>query len=516
VDPTGLIATAISNSQIDLTWSDNSDNEDGFRIEQSTDGVVFAQVATTGANATTRSITGLLQATTYHFRVRAFNTGGDSANTNTASATTMQMPPAAPTGLSATTTSSNQINLAWSDNSGNEEGFRIDQSTDGGATFTLVATTGVSATTRSMTGLSPSTTYHFRVRAFNSAGESANTNVASATTAQETLPLAPSGLTVTAASANRIDLRWQDKSNNEMGFKIERCTGSLCNSLTQIAQVGPGVTTFSDTGLSTNTIYRYRVRSFNSLGNSSYSNSVEGRTLEAAGAVLVRIGSVWKYLDNGSNQGTAWRAPSFNDSTWTSGPAKLGYGDGDEMTVVSYGPSAGSKYITTYFRQTFNVTDATIFTGLTLQLKRDDGAVVYLNGVEVWRVDMPASAITYTTAASAATDAYGFLETAINPGLLVNGANVIAVEIHQVDRGSSDIALDLQLLGSGPTITGSGGSQLYKTSPPPTNTLMGMLGGVAYDGGLTFIGSSSSSTYARRRLACFKPLRLDPSAKAAP
>ncbi|MGH9658653.1 MAG: hypothetical protein ACRD96_08920, partial [Bryobacteraceae bacterium] len=70
---------------------------------------------------------------------------------------------------------------------------------------------------------------------------------------------------------------------------------------------------------------------------------------------LIAPGAVWKYLDNGSNQGTSWIAPSFPDSTWASGPAQLGYGDGDEATIVSFGPNASAKYITTYFRHSFNV-----------------------------------------------------------------------------------------------------------------------------------------------------------------
>ena len=70
---------------------------------------------------------------------------------------------------------------------------------------------------------------------------------------------------------------------------------------------------------------------------------------------IVPAGSTWKYLDNGSNQGTAWRAAGFNDSSWSSGPAELGYGDGDENTVVGFGPDSSNKYRTTYFRKTFNV-----------------------------------------------------------------------------------------------------------------------------------------------------------------
>jgi hypothetical protein len=355
-------------------------------------------------------------------------------------------PPDDPSNLSATATSSSQINLAWTDNANNEDGFKIERSLDG-VNFTQVATVGANVTTYSATGLQAGTTYYFRVRSFNTGGDSGYSNTASATTPAATIPTAPSGVTVTAVSPSQLNVKWTDKSNNEDGFKIERCRGTKCNGYVEIAQVGPNVNTYSDTGLTTNTTYRYRVRAFNALGNSSYSNTGTAKTWEAENAVLIPTGSIWKYLDNGSNQETAWREVSFDDSTWASGPAKLGYGDNDEATVVSYGPFPGNKYTTTYFRHTFNVADASIFSSLILQVLRDDGIVVYLNGTEVWRDSMPSGNINYLTTASVATDATDFLEVTISSSLLVTGTNVLAVEIHQIDHGSSDIALDLQLIG---------------------------------------------------------------------
>ena len=163
-------------------------------------------------------------------------------------------------------------------------------------------------------------------------------------------------------------------------------------------------------------------------------------------------GSVWRYLDNGSDQGTAWRAPGFNDSGWKIGAAQLGYGDGDEATVIGYGPSATAKYTTSYFRRAFTVTDASQYTMLTLRLQRDDGAVVYLNGIEVFRSNMPAGAISAATLAPEATpDETRLFEVAIdtrqNPALLVNGTNVMAVEVHQSWPTSSDLSFDAELSG---------------------------------------------------------------------
>src|SRR5262249_12687674 len=114
---------------------------------------------------------------------------------------------------------------------------------------------------------------------------------------------------------------------------------------------------------------------------------------------LISTGAVWRYLDNGSDQGTAWVGALFNYTRWRNGPAQLGYGDGDESTVVSFGPNSGAKYITTYFRRSFNLADPAAVTSLNLQLLRDDGAVVYLNGSDIYRNNMPGGPIGYLTPA---------------------------------------------------------------------------------------------------------------------
>ncbi len=169
---------------------------------------------------------------------------------------------------------------------------------------------------------------------------------------------------------------------------------------------------------------------------------------------LVPAGSVWKYFDQGSNLLTAWRGTNFNDSAWASGPAQLGYGDGDEATTVGYGPVSTNKYITTYFRRSFVVTSASFFTNLTIRLLRDDGGVVYLNDTEVFRSNMPTNVpILFDTLASsnvpAGDETTNFYATAINTNLLRNGTNVLAVEIHQFSPSSSDISFDLELAGIG-------------------------------------------------------------------
>ena len=177
---------------------------------------------------------------------------------------------------------------------------------------------------------------------------------------------------------------------------------------------------------------------------------------EAQADTLVPAGSVWRYLDDGSDQGTTWHQVAFDDSGWVSGGAQLGYGDGDEATVVRYGPNANDKFVTTYFRLAFPVADQTVFSDLTLSLLRDDGAVVYLNGREVFRSNMPSGSLTYRTSALANVSGAAestFYPTTIVATNLVNGTNLLAVEVHQCGTNSTDISFDLELVGHRPPIT---------------------------------------------------------------
>jgi hypothetical protein len=163
---------------------------------------------------------------------------------------------------------------------------------------------------------------------------------------------------------------------------------------------------------------------------------------------------MWKYLDNGTDQGTLWYGVSFDDSSWSVGPAELGYGDGDEATVVDCGQSAPNcnkkLYTTTYFRNTFEVLDAGEYANLTLDVKREDGVVIYLNGTEVVRDNMPGGAITYSTYALHDAGPTGDMmhSFAVDAALLVEGHNVIAAEIHRSRKKQAHVSFDLELRGS--------------------------------------------------------------------
>ena len=171
----------------------------------------------------------------------------------------------------------------------------------------------------------------------------------------------------------------------------------------------------------------------------------------AAVDTLVASNSVWKYFDLGTDQGTNWITPSFDDSSWLSGPGQLGYGDGDEATLLSNGTN-GNVHVTAYFRQAFDVPNPGQYAVLSMRVQRDDGVIVYLNGLEVFRDNLPATGVTYATftGSSVADDGRGWLPGIINVPLnyMIPGQNVLAAEIHQQGPGSSDITFALELVGN--------------------------------------------------------------------
>jgi|GEM_PF-2686271 len=180
--------------------------------------------------------------------------------------------------------------------------------------------------------------------------------------------------------------------------------------------------------------------------------SLGGTSLPAPANTLTLVdsGADWRRLDTGVYPGANWVSRTFNDGTWLRGLAPFGYGDGDEATVVSYGPSTTNKFITTYFRHAFTLASTNSVRALTLRLLRDDGAVVYLNGAEVFRSNMPTGIVTQTTLALGAVPAPDestfYYTAALDPARLVVGNNVVAVEVHQSATNSSDLSFDLQLL----------------------------------------------------------------------
>ena len=190
--------------------------------------------------------------------------------------------------------------------------------------------------------------------------------------------------------------------------------------------------------------------------------------------IIVQSNAVWKYLDTGVDLGTGWVAPNFNDSSWASGPGQFGYGDGDEATLVGYGLDPSNKFVTTYFRHTFEVANASPYSNIKVRILRDDGVVVYLNGTEIIRNNIASGIIDYLTLATNATDdGENWLIFNLNlAGVLVNGSNVLAAEIHQSSEISSDITFAFELSGIS---TGVSAPLTAVLTAPANNVLISLL-----------------------------------------
>ncbi|GEM_PF-5250572 len=268
--PSNVVAL-VNGTTVNLSWRDNSTTEQGFKIERKT-GVsgTWAQITTVGANVTSYANTSLTTNQTYYYRVLAYSGSTNSNPSNEYYAYVM----ASPSGLTATTISSSQINLRWTDNTTLEMGYKIDRKTGATGAWAELATVNANATTYSNTGLAASTQYYYRVRAYANSTTttphySSYSNEANAIT--NGAPVAAPSNLVALANGTTVNLTWRDNSTNEQGFKIERKTGAS-GVWAQITTVGSNVTSYANSGLATNQIYYYRLLAYSGATNSGYSN----------------------------------------------------------------------------------------------------------------------------------------------------------------------------------------------------------------------------------------------------
>ena len=254
--PTGLTAAAGSASEIDLAWTGSTDNVavTGYSVERCEGAACtnFLEIGTPTGPAFSNS--GLAEATTYRYRVRAVDAAGNlsgySAIQN--AATTDTQPPTDPTGLTATAVSGTQIDLAWTGSTDNVAvaNYRVERCQGAGCTiFVQVGTP--TGTTYNDIGLTTATSYTYRVRAADATGNlSGYTAEQSATTPDTQAPTAPTGLTATDASQSQIDLAWTASTDNVAvaDYRVERCQGAACTTFVQVAT--PTAASYSDAGLS--------------------------------------------------------------------------------------------------------------------------------------------------------------------------------------------------------------------------------------------------------------------------
>jgi len=280
--PTNFTATPVSGTQINLAWTASTDNVGvtGYRVErcQGAGCSTFTQVLT--PTGTSVSNTGLTNGTNYSYRVRAVDAAGNlSPYSSVASASTLDTAaPTAPSGLIAAAAGTSQINLNWTastDNVGVTQ-YRVERCQGAGCTsFAQVLTPA--GTSVSDTGLTASTTYLYRVRAADAAGNLSGYSATMSATTQAapdtTPPTVPGTLTATAISGTQINLAWTASTDNVgvTGYQVERCQDAGCSNFVQV--FAPTGTSVSDTSLTSGTSYSYRVRATDLAGNlSAYSN----------------------------------------------------------------------------------------------------------------------------------------------------------------------------------------------------------------------------------------------------
>jgi alpha-tubulin suppressor-like RCC1 family protein/fibronectin type 3 domain-containing protein len=258
--PSSLNLTVVSDSQINLSWNDNSANELGFIIERKISGTDYSLLAAVNANTTSYYDTTALSGNTYYYRIRSFTA---FANSNYTSSTNEITPGLYSPSLTVMVISSTQISLSFNDSNPDESGFEIERSTDG-ITWTFIATATVN--TYFDNNVTQGNTYYYRVCSFNSF-------VSSNWSDSVTPSLAQPSASLLVINSSQIDLSWTDESPDESGFRIERKIG-IDGTWGEIGTVGANATTYSDTTVSAPTVYYYRVQAFNAFVNSLYSDEI--------------------------------------------------------------------------------------------------------------------------------------------------------------------------------------------------------------------------------------------------
>jgi len=306
--PSGFTAEAISPTQIKLTWNDNSDNEDGFKIQRNTSrSGRYTLIATLDANTTEYIDENLEPGQSYYYAMNAYNEIRHADHLGLAGTTTLTLTntPVAPSNLTGIAIMEDEtgfswtggpgdsraiklgkINLSWTDNSGNELGFKIERSRNYGRRYSEIATVSEGTTSYADENLAYGV-YQYRVRAYNVAGDSNFSNVPKVYLVQ-TPPARPSGLVTEVVSPTQIKLTWNDNSDNEDGFRINRNTSSS-GRYTLIATLDANTTEYIDENLEPGQSYYYAMSAYNEVRHADHRGIVSATTPEPQRSSYIRI-----------------------------------------------------------------------------------------------------------------------------------------------------------------------------------------------------------------------------------
>ena len=302
--------------------------------------------------------------------------------------------------------------------------------------FTIPSFTGNSFQ-QTATGLLPGTTYHYGFYAVNSGGIGwTSTNNTSSTRSNKTpIPTddayaAEGGVPLVIELNNSL---LKNDSDPEGDTILSTLLTAPLNGSLQLNTDGTFTYTADPSFTGTDT--------FQYLASDPYDFAETEHT-------WIAKGDSWKYLDTNTPQHYTWRRLDFNDSTWSSGTAEFGYGDGDEDTTLSFGNDSLNKTPTYYFRKGFTLPADAYVTSAKLRIKRDDAAVISLNGEEFHRDENLGHTYTHSNyASSETTEENTYALFSVPPELLKPGDNLLAAEVHQASPTNDDLSFDLELTG---------------------------------------------------------------------
>lgn len=444
--PSNLTATVFSTAQIDLAWTDNARNEEGFTIERSRS-ATFASIEATFTvlpNIVHFADTALEPLTTYYYRIRAFNTGGATVYVTAPPATTTSGP-AAPVNLTLTNTQPGEkVTLQWSDLANNETSYVVQRS----ARFDFLPSSAIElsvalpANTTSYidTTVDPLTKYYYRVFAVNAQGNSA---AAKATiTTPESRPPAPTQLRVFAVSSTQIDLQWQDNAWNENtlnGYAIERAASNGVFAL--IAQLPANSTTHADAGLQPGMQYTYRVRAVNAMGSSDDAVSLPTRTL--APNLTTRVKQISQLAGAHPDKFTVIDGTVYFVSSTVTSP---NLSDFSGFELWKTGGNSGNT--------------VKLFTGPVNDLVAFKGALYFISRTKVWKSDGTVSGTVQVTDLAASGMTYVSLVGASGSTLFLLASNGVQASIWKSD-GTASSFTTVGIVPNGSNTFRVSGSWLY-------------------------------------------------------
>jgi len=460
--PSNLTVVAVSTDAVELAWVDTSSTEENFQLLRGTSPTNMTDEIEVPANSVSYTNTGLAPGTTYYYRIRAEHSVlGNSPYTDPPVMTKTAQPPGPFTAYNDLAWASGQLSNNITLWTREERGLLVDYANGKAVSAFLTVNNGGSGPITSqganaVGGTDAANLFSNRVDCTGLIGYG-GTNVVLTFTG-----LSPDWRYELALFGNRDaptytdrystftisnTLTFVNRSSDTVAISSDRMTNDTARMVTGDNTAAGLLARYTDITVSGG---RLDLTVHDSAGTPYVNAFMLKAATREPDTMLIGRKADWRYEDTGTDLGTGWRASGYNDSGWSQGNGVLGYGgapDGID-TTISYGSDPNNKYRTAYFRKSFTLDyHPSALEALTMFVRYDDGFVAYLNGQEVARRNMPGGAISYDTLASDQIESrvYETIDLTSATNLLVQGGNVLAVEMHQGAVNSSDLVMDMEL-----------------------------------------------------------------------